>query len=349
MTIENDSLALTFDDVSLVPEYSGVRSRKDPNISADLGYRKLDIPIVSAPMNTVTEHEMSKSMINLGGDAVIHRYMTIEEQVACFYKSFTSKDGPFVAVGATGDFLERARELYRVGVRKICIDVANGHSKICIDAVRKLKKQTPDVEIMAGNVCTYDGTMSLLDAGARYIRVGIGGGSACSTRCVTGFGVPQLTAIQDCSRVIDCGMDPVIIADGGLRTSGDIVKALVFGADVVMVGGLLAGSSETPGDPIRDEKTGILYKHFAGMASEKGRENWFDRANTSHVPEGASFKVPYKGATEDIVNSLMGGLRVGMSYAGALTLSDLRDKVRWVRVTDNGRREGSPNERMHRL
>jgi IMP dehydrogenase len=348
--------AFTYDDLMLVPQHSKIKSRKEPDVSTELGRSKLQIPIVAAPMNTVTEYEMCQTMGTIGGDAVLHRYLTIEEQARQFKLSsvahvpfsVSSPYAPFVAIGSTGKFMERAGLLHHMGAKKFCIDVANGHSEMCVDAVSTLRDRFgDDIDIMAGNVCSFDGAVSLVEAGANVIRVGIGPGSACTTRLVTGHGVPQLTAIEECAAAKEhrSAHDVSIVADGGIRSSGDIVKALAMGADAVMIGGLLAGTSQSPGDT-RNKGDFTLYKMFHGMASEGGRSEWFDKDATSFIPEGTSMEVMFKGDAKRIIENLIGGLRVGMSYSGAETLEQLRKNAEWVRVSDNGRKEGTPNRKM---
>lgn len=347
MSLSDKQFAFTFDDFMLVPGHSHVTSRKQPDTSSQVGSVRLQIPVISAPMNTVTEDEMSVAMAEIGADGVLHRYLTIDQQADIFRK-INGVRKPWVAVGATGDYLQRARTLYKKGARRFCIDVANGHSEICCKAARMLSEEFPDADLMAGNVCTYEGARMLALSGANVIRVGIGPGSMCTTRLVTGHGVPQLSALESCVRVKeDIAGNIAIVADGGIRTAGDIVKAMAIGADAVMVGGLLAGTSQSPGDTMRDED-GNLYKMYHGMASEEGRKNWFDKEATAFVPEGSSTRVAFKGCAKRIVETLAGGLRVGMSFTDAKTLEELREKAVWVRVTENGRVEGTPNRRMHK-
>jgi IMP dehydrogenase len=354
MKLSEAPQAYTFDDFNLIPVRSAIRSRKIPDIVSSVAEEKLQIPIISAPMNTITEWEMAFQMSTLGADSVLHRYMTVEDQCNQFKKIHLFEGTfrrPWVAVGATGDYLERAEALYNVGARKFCIDIANGHSELCIEAVKRLRVGLPQtIKIMAGNVCSYEGAHDLVNAGAHVLRVGIGGGSACSTRLVTGFGVPQLSAIEDCMRVKQTTFwhkeTPYIVADGGVRGSGDVVKCFAMGVDAVMVGGLLAASSHTPGKIVEDIH-GQQSKRYAGMASKEGRDGFFEREQTNFVPEGVAFDVKYKGNTEKIVSDLAHGLKVGMSYAGALNLKELSEKAKWVRVTDNGRREGNPNRKLH--
>jgi len=359
--------ALTFDDVVLVPVHSEIKSRKDPDLTVALNDFHYKLPIVSSPMNTVTGEEMLTTMHRVGGTSVLHRYMPIPDQcnIARRHLGFAAADF-WVAVGVNGDAVERVDELWRVGVRSFCIDVANGHSAHCIDAVKSLRQRYPEARIMAGNVCTYDGAYRLAAAGANALRVGVGGGSMCTTRMVTGHGVPQLTAIEDCVRIKEKQIrdvlldhngkliytydkmfpDIAIIADGGIRCAGDIIKCLALGADAVMLGGMLAGTSATPGETHKDPNTGMLYKYYHGMASEAGRASWFDREKTSFVPEGESTRVPYKGDTAKIIEDIAGGIRSGMSYAGAADLSTLYRNAQWLRVTTNGAHEARPHGKM---
>ena len=351
--LEKAPTAFTFDDFNLAPVHSSVRSRKDPDVSVGIKNFNFSIPIISAPMNTITEADMVRAMHDLGGSSVLHRYMSIEDQVKVSKElvisgtlQSSSVNNFFAAVGANGDAIERTSALNSIGVKRYCIDVANGHSDHCIEAVRTIRRNIPDAVIMAGNVCTYNGAIRLVEVGADAIRVGIGPGALCTTRLVTGHGVPQLTAIEDCARIKQKYPNVCIIADGGIRNSGDIVKALAIGADMVMVGSLLSGTSETPGPCIEDPQTGLLYKNYFGMASEEGRSQWFGREQTAFVPEGAATKVAFKGDTDKVVERLIGGLKVGMSYAGAFNLQELRQNVQWYRITGAGQIEGTPHGKI---
>lgn len=328
--------AITFDDVTLVPNYSAIKSRKDPDVS----HAGLAIPIIAAPMNTVCEHKMALKLDDLGGIGVIHRYMSIEAQLEEYYK-FWGRNTPFFAIGATGDYLERFETLLKAGVSRFCIDVANGDSAASLEAIATIRKKS-DCTLMAGNVCTQEGYERLAAAGANLIRVGVGSGAMCKTRVVTGHGVPQLTALMWAAKAQEKYPDTVLISDGGTRTSGDLVKALAI-ADVVMLGSLLAGTDEAPGQVIK--KDGNEYKLYAGMASEDGRSlnSWFDRSKTAFVPEGESVMLPYKGPVKAVLDNLVGGLKVGMSYAGALDLKELKEKATFIKITPNGVVEGTPH------
>lgn len=369
----------TFDDFVLSPIYSQVKSRKDPSILTSAYGFKYNIPIVSSPMNTVTETEMILAMCKLGGVGVIHRYNSIEEQVEIVKEvnmrlldagpnSMKYDDGtvPFyVAVGANGDFEKRVIALRGVGVAGFCVDVANGHNERSVQAVRAIRRLVPHACIMAGNVGTFSGALRLAEAGANSIRVGIGSGSVCTTREVTGHGIPQLTAIEDCVRiktpqfikVEHVGHDMenyedvtkyttsypnvAIISDGGIRKSGDIIKALAIGADAVMLGSLLSGTQETPGEII--EEKGRLYKYYHGMASEEGRAQWSGQ-NTGVPAEGVSTKVPYTGKTAiKVIENLCDSVKVGLSFSGALTIEELQQKAIWCKVSTAGHIEGTPH------
>lgn len=358
--------AYTFDDFYLAPVHSNIRSRRDPDLSVWVDRFKCDLPVVASPMNTVTGADMARTMARLGGVAVIHRYMSVADQVRLATELIAEGVDHWMAVGANGDSEERVDALSDVGVTAFCIDVANGHSAHCVEAVKRLRTKRPDARIMAGNVCTYDGAYRLAEAGADAIRVGIGPGSMCTTRLVTGHGIPQLSAIEDCARIkkrvtndvlIDEQghllkvygnefPDVAIIADGGIRGSGDVVKALAIGADAVMLGSLLAGTSDTPGETHKDPETGTLYKYYHGMASVEGRASWFDRERTSFVPEGESTRVPYKGSTEKVLETLIGGVRSGLSYAGANNIAELRANAQWRRVTTAGAVEARPHGKL---
>jgi IMP dehydrogenase len=339
-------VAYTFDDLMLVPTYSEVPSRHAPSTKTNVG-QVLEIPIISAPMTTVTEKNMAEAMAEMGADAVLHRYMSIEEQVV-MYLDVQAPHKPWVAIGASGDFLERASALNDVGVRKFCIDVANGHSRACFGAVEKIRETYPNCHIMAGNVCSGPGAYNLEQAGANVIRVGIGPGSVCQTRLVTGFGIPQLSAIKWCSEAV-LFPETAIVADGGIRSSGDLVKAIAIGANAVMLGGMLAGADQCPGSTVRDPETGRLYKHIHGMASEEGRRQYFkSNEDVAFVPEGISTRVWHKGDVKKIVKNMNDSLKVGMSFANAMTISELQNNAQWVQVTPNGNVEGNPNRKMYK-
>lgn len=344
--LQNAPQAFTFDDFMLAPVHSEIKSRKHPDVSVSLPGLALRTAVLAAPMNTIVEEEMVLAMAAEGATSVLHRFMGLEQQLkVCRNILAKGVSDFFVAVGATKDYLERVQELNKVGVKNFCIDVANGHSSVCVSAVDTIVNKVPGVQVLAGNVCTLDGALRLAEVGASSIRVGIGPGSMCITRLVTGHGVPQLSAVEECSRLKARFPEVAIVADGGLRNSGDIVKALAIGADAVMIGSLLKATKETPGAVI--EEGGKRFKYYSGMASEEGRANWFDRAETGFVPEGVSVKVPYEGRTvNEVMAKLIGGLKVGMSYAGASTIKELQKNATWVRITSAGHAEGTPHGKV---
>jgi IMP dehydrogenase len=471
---------LTFDDVLLVPKKSTVRSRRDVHTATRLSRNiELQIPIVSAPMDTVTEHSMAATIARTGGIGIIHRFMTTHQQVEEVLKvkrsesivieqpyslsadqklkdakrlmsqrgvsgllvldeqarlqgilttrdiqferdperkvadmmtgikdmvtapvgisldeaerilhkhkleklPLVDKDGKLrglitsrdmlsleeypnaskdekgrlmvgAAIGVKTGYLERARELHEAGADVLVLDVAHAHSDITLNAVRNIKKSIPEAELIVGNVATKEGTEDLIAAGADAVKVGIGSGSICITRIVTGAGVPQLTAIMECTKVADQKNIP-IIADGGIRNSGDITKAIAAGASAVMIGSLLAGTEESPGMTVMRE--GRKFKLIRGMASVAAS---FDRTTREseeadedaavdlldYVPEGVEAFVAYKGNAAELMSQLVGGLRSGMSYCGATEISHFRGKANFVKMSQAGLKESYPHD-----
>lgn len=469
---------LTYEDVLLVPRYSDIRSRRDVDTSAQLSRNiTLNNPIVSANMDTVTEADMAIAMARAGGIGIIHRFNTVEQQVAQVRlvkrsESFviehphsigpddtigtaralledhaisslpvvdpsnkllgilSSRDILFVhddsgrvrdvmtprnklvtapvgttisqaeqilqthkveklplvdddnrlsglitlrdilkrrlypesskdakgrllvgaAVGVVGDYLERAVELEAAGADVLVLDIAHGHSANAIRAMRELRIRIAAADLVAGNVATAEGTRDLIEAGADAVKVGVGPGSICITRVVTGVGVPQLTAVMDSAREAS-RYDVPIIADGGIRQSGDVTKALAAGAATVMVGNMLAGTRESPGVVV--VRNGRRYKASRGMASTEAtlqrrrreKPGWEGESDlTDIVPEGVEGLVPYKGDVSDVLVQLVGGLRSGMSYLGARTLEELQQNAQFVQITAAGLQESRPHD-----
>lgn len=465
---------LTFDDVLLVPGPSEVLP-KDVSLSVNLTSKiKLNIPVISAGMDTVTESKMAISMARQGGLGIIHKNMSIEEQAEQvvtvkrsengvitnpFFLSpehqvfdaehlmskyrisgvpivnnneelklvgiLTNRDLRFIqdyslviddvmtkenlvtapvgttledaekilqkykieklpivddngilkglitikdiekviefpnaakdkqgrllvgaAVGVTTDTMVRVEKLVKAEVDVIVIDTAHGHSKGVLDVVAQIRKQFPDLEIIAGNIATAEGTRALFEAGADVVKVGIGPGSICTTRVVAGVGVPQITAIYDCASEAR-KLGKTIIADGGIKYSGDIVKALAAGGHVVMLGSLLAGTTESPGET--EIFQGRRFKVYRGMGSiaamEQGsKDRYFQDDAKKLVPEGIEGRMPYKGPLSDTIHQLIGGVRAGMGYCGTKDLNDLREKAQFIRMTGAGLRESHPHQ-----
>ncbi len=332
-------LAITYDDVLLVPSYNHHESRRVVDISSTdrLDKLTLQLPVMSANMDTVTEHGMANFMHSKGGIGVLHRFMSIERNI----KEFKACEGQvFVSVGCSTADLERAEALRDAGALFFCVDVAHAHAKYVGKTLKNLRKLLGTRCIMAGNVATYAGADYLASCGADIIKAGIGGGSVCSTRIKTGFGVPMLTCIQDCAR-----SDRSIVADGGLRTSGDIVKALAFGADFVMIGGMLAGTGPTPGKIITNDK-GQQVKQYRGMASREAQEEFLGQMYEWKTAEGVSAEVPCRDTEEAIIADIIGGLRSGLTYAGADTISELQRKLNYIQITAAGRHESLPHKLM---
>jgi len=328
--------SLSFDDVLLAPQYSEIVSRKELSTSSELPLvGGLLLPVVSSPMDTVTEAKMAMAMDKAGGLGIVHRYNTPEEQAHIVLEAHMGGAKNLgAAVGITGDFQERACALYENGANVICIDVAHGHHSLMKRALETLRGIFGNkVHIMAGNVATLEGFNALADWGANSIRVGIGGGSICSTRLVSGHGIPTWQSIVDCSR---SDRNAKLIADGGMKTSGDIVKALAAGADFVILGSMLAATDESPGEVFDSGKK--KYKVYRGMASSEAQHNWRGKTST---PEGVSTTIPYKGSVKDILTDIRGGIQSGLSYTGTRTIEALQAKSEWIAQTSAGQMESS--------
>jgi IMP dehydrogenase len=250
------------------------------------------------------------------------------------------------AVGTSPETMERVEKLVKAGVDVIVIDTAHGHSRRVIETLEMIKADYPDLPVVAGNVATPEGTEALIKAGADAVKVGVGPGSICTTRVVAGVGVPQLTAVMECSEVAR-KYDVPIIADGGIRYSGDIVKALAAGAESVMVGSIFAGTEEAPGETILYQ--GRKYKAYRGMGSlgamrSGSADRYGQEGENKFVPEGIEGMVPYKGTVKDVVHQLVGGLRSGMGYVGARTIKELQEKAVFVKITPAGVKESHPHD-----
>lgn len=328
-----------FDDILLIPQHSEVSSRSDVSLSTTLGAGlngiAMSMPIIAAPMDTVCEHEMASSIRKAGGFGIIHRYMTIEEQVKQIALAKAMGGSAGGSVGARGEFSHDAVKLVGAGALLILVDVANGHSEHAVGAVKELRQIFGNqIHIMAGNVATWEGFARLADAGADSIRVGIGGGSACTTRIVSGHGVPTLSSIMDIRERVAYNEGPSLIADGGIRNSGDAAKALAAGAHALMLGRLLAGTKESPGEIVNGHKV------FRGMASREAQEE--GRGVVSGV-EGISTTVPFVGSVNDIINDFNAGLKSALSYTGVDNLIDFHAEAVYNRVTSSTLNETKPH------
>lgn len=321
----------SFDDVLLVPQMSDIKSRKEVDLTSKMGSAEFRLPIIASPMDTVTGPEMCKTMTAHGGLGILHRYNTIEEQVAMLRQVESKTTG--AAIGVTGDFLERAEALVENGAFLLCVDVAHGHHISAKEAVESIKNKFGDnIVLMAGNVATAEAFSDLEDWGTDVIRVGVGGGSICSTRIQTGHGIPTLHSIMLSAGVAGRSL---IVADGGIKTAGDAVKCFAAGADFVMLGSLLAGTKESPGQ-IFQGGDGKQYKVYRGMASAEAQIDWKGTANSL---EGVSTTIPYKGSVEKTLSMLSQNIRSGLSYSGARTIKEFRSKAQMVQQTQAGMRE----------
>lgn len=372
-TFSHSDIALTFDDVVLVPQYSDVVPSK-ADVSTKLTNKiSLGIPLVSAAMDTVTESSTSIALAIHGGMGVIHRNNTVEQQVqqvklvkgfeldsptnaqrvaASISKPAVDSLGRLIVGAAVGvnDSL-RVKALIDAGVNCLVVDTAHGHSKAVLDAVKAIKADYPDAQVIAGNVSTKDGAADLISAGADAVKVGQGPGSICTTRVVTGAGMAQLTAILECAIAGQEHGVPVI-ADGGIRYSGDIAKSIGAGASAVMIGSLFAGTDESPGNMITLGSG--QYKQYRGMGSigammdSQGAKARYHQENVTSkeklVPEGIEGVVPYKGPIAQVVFQLIGGLRSGMGYCGCQDIAKMRENAKFARITVAGGVESHPHD-----
>lgn len=332
--IKDRDQGLTFDDVLIIPSKSEVRSRRDPSLKSQLTKTKfLETPIISANMDTVTESKMAVAMNKMGGLGILHRFMTTEQQVE--EVRLLKESGAQIisaSIGVNGDFKERAEALVKAGVNLMTIDIAHGHSVQMMETLKWLKDKFSNLEVIAGNLATPEAAVDLIEAGADAIKVGIGPGSMCTTRIITGCGVPQLTAIALCAEAAEPFGIPVI-ADGGIRTSGDMFKAFAAGANTIMLGSMLSGTIETPGDIVNGRK------QYRGMASKKAQISWRGDMPAGMAPEGESTFVNVKGHVETVIQELSGGIRSGMSYVNATTIAEIKNKAKFMVMSSNGIQE----------
>ena len=331
---------LSYGDVLLVPQRSPVDSRSDVDLSASLTPGvDLDTPLLSAPMDTVTESDLARELWGAGGFGTIHRFLSIDEQAS--EVAATAEVGASVgaAVGIDEDYVARTEAVLEAGADVVVVDVAHGHLERTLDAVSELRREFRGLDLVAGNVATRDGVKDLVAAGADCVKVGIGPGSHCTTRKVAGAGVPQLTAVHECAKTAE-ELGVTIIADGGIRTSGDAVKALMAGADTVMMGSLFAGTEEAPGALI--ERDGVRYKRSRGMATTAAAEERTDKDEDVVRDEGVEGLTPYKGPVGEVVEQFCAGIQSGLSYCGGHTIREARQNAEFIRVAvDAMSREGA--------
>ena len=369
-------LGLTFDDVLLMPGYSDF-SRSDIDLSTHLTRRiKLSLPLVSAPMDTVSESKLAIQLGKLGGIGIIHRNLSVEDQAEEVKKVKNSPSASSgrallvgAAVGAKEGYKDRFEALVKAGVDVVVVDSADGYKKAFIDATAYIKKTYPRLDVISGNVATYEGAQALIKAGADGLRVGMGPGAICTTRIIAGMGVPQLTAIIETSKAAKKSGVP-IIADGGIKYSGDMVKALAAGASTVMMGSFFAQTSESPGRTIKLSKNEVsrrfqnifnltqktyLFKEYRGMGSIasmrkgaeiKGEEEFHGKNYKDKVlvAEGVEGLVPIKGTVKELVDQAVGGIKSGMYYTGAKSIKELWEKARFIQITQASLTESHPHD-----
>jgi IMP dehydrogenase len=359
---------LTFDDILLAPGYSNF-SRKDIDLSTKLSKRiNISIPFVSAPMDTVTESKLAIELGKLGGIGIIHRNLSIEKQAAEVKKVASKKILVGAAIGASSGFEIRIKALMKMGINIVVVDSAHGYSKGVIDTVKFIKKNYKKIDVVAGNIATLDGAKALIAAGADGLRVGMGPGAICTTRIISGMGVPQVTAIMDIAKTARKARIP-IIADGGIKYSGDMVKALAAGASTVMMGGFFAASIEAPGKlitlkqnelPSRFQRKSHMkkyyqFKEYRGMGSEgamrkgaqiKSEDEFHGKSYKDRilVAEGVEGLVPVKGKIADIVDQAIGGIKSGMYYVGAKSIPSLWEKAEFIQITQASLTESHPHD-----
>ena len=343
---------ITFDDVLLIPAESHVLPN-EVDLSTQLAPNlKLNIPLISAGMDTVTEGRMAAAMAKMGGLGVVHKNLSIQAQAD---EVRLAKNTPVAAaVGVTSDTFERAKALFEAGADAIVIDTAHGHSAGVLRKIKEIRDHFPHNTLIGGNVATAEGTRALFEAGVDVVKVGIGPGSICTTRVVAGVGVPQLTAIYDAADVAREFGKP-IIADGGIKYSGDVVKALAAGGNAVMLGSMLSGTEEAPGD-VQQGSDGRLVKSYRGMGSvgamsqQHGSSDRYFQGGVNEanklVPEGIEAVVSYKGTVSNVVYQILGGLRSGMGYCGAENIDKLIETAQFVRISNAGLRESHPHDVM---
>lgn len=371
---------LTFDDVLILPNYSGVK-RDEVDLEVQLASEiKLSLPLISSPMDTVTENQMAEGLAKIGGLGIIHRNLSPKEQAQEIQKvkgkkinrqvfpyASLDRNGRLLvgaAIGAGSDLKERLQKLQNAGVDLLVIDSAHGFSQQVLETTRFLKKNS-SLPLMVGNIATQDGAKALIEAGADLLRVGMGPGSICTTRIMSGVGVPQITAVTEVSRIAKIKRIP-LIADGGIRYSGDITKALAAGASAVMLGSIFASCSEAPGKVItlkrgevphrflsvfNGQKRTMQFKEYRGMGSiaalkkggvaRYGQENYKGKAL---IAEGVEGLKPVKGTVSQVVEQLIGGLRSGMYYVGAQNIQELWQKAKFIQITQASLMENHPHD-----
>lgn len=332
--------AYTFDDVALVPQFNNVPSRTEPLLETWLTKnQKIHIPLLCANMDTAISEELADILIAEGSMPIFHRFTDLKAQ-----KKWVKKYGNKTFISCGIRKIEETRELLDLGAAGVCIDVAHGHSDKMFRYIHEIKKTHPKKEVIAGNVCTAMAYHDLVNAGADAVKVGVGPGAACTTRIVTGFGIPQFSAIYDCAQVAEKLRVP-LIADGGIRTSRDVVLALAAGASTVMIGKLFALTKESaaPKKRSKSSPSGFIAK-YRGQASEDFQSDFYGGLKDKTVAEGIDFWAPVSGSVKELLDLLLGGLRSGLTYGGARNIKELQRKAEFVEVSSGYMKESFPRK-----
>ena len=339
-------ITYSYDDVLLTPQRSKVKSRSEVSLQTKLSENlTLDLPIFSANMDSITGITMAISLAKLGGISILPRFNTAEIQINMLKEIKKQNVKVGASIGIKGDYFERAKALVANKVDCLVIDVAHGHMEKVLEVTKEVKTAFPETTLIAGNVATYEAAYDLFECGADVVKVGVGPGSICTTRIETGHGVPQLTAILEAAKAAK-EFNKTIIADGGIKNSGDIVKALAAGASAVMLGNILAGTDETPGEII--EADGKKYKKYFGSTSTEQKEKHLeniknDKNYLKHI-EGVSGAVLYKGSLIDLIEKLKAGISSGISYSGGFNISELQKNAKFIALSTAGMRESGSHD-----
>lgn len=349
MEMREIPLALSYQDVLLIPQISDIRSRNEVDLTTHITPDiQLKLPLIAANMDTIASVELAVELAKLGGICFMGRFDTPEIQAEKIAEVKRLGGRSIGVIGIKDDYMHRASLLLKAGSLALHLDIAHGHSTIAMKVISELKNKYPATSIIAGTVATYEGTKDLIQAGADSIKVGVGGGSICITRINTGSGVPQLTAVMEATRAAREWKNKYIIADGGAATSGDMVKGLAAGASAIEGGSWCAGTDEAPGTVI--EKNGMFFKEYNGSTSEEEKERQLKK-DTSHKEttytlhiEGVEGMVPCKGPLKGVVARYAAGIRSGLSYSGARNITEFWEKARFVRITGAGMNESKPHD-----
>lgn len=339
----NMKRALTFEDVALVPQFNNIPSRTEPNLESWLTKdRKIAIPVLAANMDTVIGEELAEQLLHHGSIPIYHRFTDFATQMRWVEKF---RDKTFISCGIHRDKLDEIRQLLDFGALGVCIDVAHGHSDRMFRIIEDLKRTHPEKSVIAGNVCTPMAYHDLVNAGADAVKVGVGPGAACTTRIVTGFGVPQFSAIYECAQIAEKLRIP-LIADGGIRGSREVVLALAAGASTVMIGKLFALTKESASQKRESTQSPMGYEaKYRGQASEDFQNNFYGGLKDKTVAEGIDFWAPGIGYVKGLIEKILGGVRSAMTYGGARNIKELQRKAEFVEVTQAYIQESHP--RVH--